>query len=210
MQKNTTSKNRNDRFKEMIQNPLAKRMIMIFMLLIAIVLIIIGVKKVISFESQTTKIGFEDIGEMVTQSAYCTQVSVTDSSRELFGAKIPFTQSKYIYSYDVIIKAGFNFEEIEWSTTGNTIKVKLPETKILSSEIDMDSFKVYHEEESIYNQVTLEENNEALKELQQKAEDDAIANGLLDNARGNAETIMTGFFGQVYDLDQYNIVYEDK
>ena len=71
-------------------------------------------------------------------------------------------------------------------------------------------YVVYHEEESIYNQVTLEENNTALKELKQEAEEEAVANGLLDNARSNAETILTGFFGQVYDLDQYKIVYKDK
>ncbi|WP_072524442.1 DUF4230 domain-containing protein [Clostridium sp. Marseille-P3244] len=210
MQENATKKKKNNRFREMVSNLFAKRIIMLLVLLIVIVLIIIGVRRVVSFDNQTTKIGFEDIGEIATQSAYCTQVSVTDSSRKLFGAKIPFTQSKYIYSYGVIIKAGFNFEEIEWSEKENTIEVKLPETKILSSEIDTDSFKVYHEEESIFNQVTLEENNTALKELKQEAEEEAVANGLLDNARSNAEAILTGFFGQVYDLDQYKIVYEDK
>ena len=39
---------------------------------------------------------------------------------------------------------------------------------------------------------------------------DAIANGLFENARSNAETILTGFFGNVYDLDKYEIVFLDK
>lgn len=56
----------------------------------------------------------------------------------------------------------------------------------------------------------MEENNEALKSMQQKAEEDAIANGLLENARSNAETILTSFFGNVYDLDEYEIVFKDK
>ena len=42
------------------------------------------------------------------------------------------------------------------------------------------------------------------------AQDDAIANGLFENARSNAETILTGFFGNVYDLDKYEIVFLDK
>ena len=63
-----------------------------------IVAVIIGVKKGVFSESQTTKIGFENIGELATQSSYCTQVNVTDSSKKLFGADIPFTNSKYIYS----------------------------------------------------------------------------------------------------------------
>ena len=93
---------------------------------------------------------------------------------------------------------------------GSTIEVRLPETKILSSEIDLDSFKVYLEDESIYREITLEENNEALKSMKQSAEDDAVANGLLENARSNAETILTGFFGNVYDMDEYEIVFKDK
>ena len=36
-----------------------------------------GMKALLSSESKTTKIGFENIGELATQSAYCTQVNVT-------------------------------------------------------------------------------------------------------------------------------------
>lgn len=180
------------------------------LILAAIVAVIIGIKKVVFSENQTTKIGFENIGELATQSSYCTQVNVTDSSKKLFGASIPFTNSKYIYSYGITIKAGYDFNEIDWNEKGNTIEVKLPEVKILSSEIDQDSFKVYHEDESVFNQVTLEENNEALTKLKEQAQTDAIESGLFENARDNAETILTSFFGNVYDLNEYEIVFKDK
>lgn len=50
-------------------------------LLIAIVAAIgVGVRVINVSESKTTKIGFEDIGEMATQSAYCTEVNVTEDS----------------------------------------------------------------------------------------------------------------------------------
>lgn len=136
-------------------------------------------------------------------------MNVTEASRELFGFSIPFTQSKYIYSYDIIIKAGYDFEKIEWEVNDHTIEVKMPEAKILSSEIDLDSFKVYHEDESAFRQVTLDENNEALKSMQEKAENDAVANGLLENAKSNAETILTGFFGGSYNLDEYTLTFKD-
>lgn len=180
------------------------------LILAAIVAVIIGIKKVAFSENQTTKIGFENIGELATQSSYCTQVNVTDSSKKLFGASIPFTNSKYIYGYGITIKAGYDFNEIDWNEKGNIIEVKLPEVKILSSEIDQDSFKVYHEDESVFNQVTLEENNEALTKLKEQAQTDAIESGLFENARDNAETILTSFFGNVYDLNEYEIVFKDK
>ena len=195
-------------------NYFRRLLVKIALIVIAIVLVvsagIIGYKRFISSESTTTKIGFENIGELATQSAYCTEINATDASREMFGVTIPFTQSKYTYSYNVVIKAGFDFGEIEWTVKDTTIEVKLPESKILSSEIDMDSFKLYQEAESIFNQITMTENNEAMKGLQHTAEENAIANGLLKNARTNAETILTSFFGNVYDLKEYKISFTDK
>ena len=160
--------------------------------------------------SKTAKIGFEDIGELATQSARTTEISTLEGSRDLFGVTIPFTQSKYIFSYDVEIKAGFDFTQIEWSLNDYTIEVKLPEAKILSSELDTDSFEVYLEDESIFREITLSETNEAIQELVKNAEEDAVANGILENAPANAETILTGFFASAYDLDEYEIVFTDK
>ena len=191
---------------------LVKKVKWVVLILAIILVVLIGIRTVISFDNKTTKIGFEDIGEFATQAAYCTELNVIDDSKKLFKVSIPFTQSKYIYSYDIVIKAGFDFSEIEWDANEkeNVIEVKLPEVKVLSSEIDLDSFEVYHEQESAFNKITMTENNESIKELKEKAEKNAIANGLLENARTNAETVLTGFFAKAYDLDKYEIVFKDK
>ena len=171
----------------------------------AVVLIMLGVGNPLASEQKTTRLGFEDMGELATQAAYCTEVNVTEASRELFGWTIPFTQSKYIYSYDVVVKAGFDFGDIQWNVADGVITVRLPETRILSSELDLDSFQVYHEAESIFRPITLEENNQALADLKQAAEENAVANGLLESARSNAEDILTGFFANAYDLNEYEL-----
>lgn len=189
---------------------LSLKAVKIILIIIVIALLILGIGKFYSTKSKTTKIGFEDIGELATQSARTTEISTIEGSRDLFGVEIPFTQSKYIFSYDVEIKAGFDFTQIEWSLNDHTIEVKLPEAKILSSELDLDSFEVYLEDESIFREITLDETNEAKQELMKTAEEDAVANGLLDNARANAETILTGFFAGAYDMDEYEIVFIDK
>ena len=46
---------------------------------------------------------------------------------------------------------------------------------------------------SIFSKITLEENNDAVKKMKLNAQENAIANGLLENARSNAETMLTGF-----------------
>ena len=78
---------------------------------------------------------------------------------------------------------------------------------MLSSEIDLDSFKLYHEEESIFRPFTLDEHNEALSSMVEKAEETAVENGLFDNARANAELILNGFFSGVYDPEEYRVIF---
>lgn len=184
---------------------LLPRVLGILVVILLAAAVSLGAKTVLSADGRTARLGFEDIGELATQSAYCTEVEVTEASRELFGVTIPFTQSKYIYSYDVVIKAGLDFTDVSWSQQDGTIRVTLPEIRVLSNEIDLDSLKVYHEDESLFRNITLEENNAALADLKARAEQDAIGNGLLEEARDNAQQILTAFFANQYDLTEYRL-----
>lgn len=184
---------------------LLPRVLGILLVILLAAAVSLGAKTVLSADGRTARLGFEDIGELATQSAYCTEVEVTEASRELFGVTIPFTQSKYIYSYDVVIKAGLDFTDVSWSQQDGTIRVTLPEIRVLSNEIDLDSLKVYHEDESLFRNITLEENNAALADLKARAEQDAIGNGLLEEARDNAQQILTAFFANQYDLTEYRL-----
>lgn len=184
--------------------------------LIAVIIIALGAGlyfgKSLSSESRITKLGFEDMGELATQAAYCTMVEDTEAARDLFGVEIPFTQSRLIYSYDVIVRAGLDFEQIEWSVDepNKVIEVKLPEIKVLNSELDTESFKLYLEDESIFRRISMEENNDSMIEMEENARRQAVGNGLLDEARANAEAILRSFFAGVYDLEKYEIVFMDK
>lgn len=184
---------------------LLPRVLGILVVILLAAAVALGAKTVLSADGRTARLGFEDIGELATQSAYCTEVEVTEASRQLFGVTIPFTQSKYIYSYDVVIKAGLDFTDVSWSQQDGTIRVTLPEIRVLSNEIDLDSLKVYHEDESLFRNITLEENNAALADLKARAEQDAIGNGLLEEARDNAQQILTAFFANQYDLTEYRL-----
>lgn len=187
------------------------KQILIVLAIVAVILIAwFGTKKNVFMDNKTTKLGFENIGELATQEAYCTEVNVTDESKKLFGMDIPFTQSKYIYSYDVSVKAGIDFDMIDWSIKDNIITIKVPKAKILSCELNMDSFKVYHEQESIFTKITLKDDNEAMNKLKDNAKKDAEANGLLENAEKNAKTIIKGFVEKAYDSDKYEIKFVEK
>ena len=193
-----------------IERYLKTKVMIVIGILMLTAIISIGLSSRPTQDNKTTKMGVEDIGEVVTQVAYCTEISLTEDVKKLLGLKIPFTQRKYICSYDFVIKAGVDFGEIEWKEKNNTIEVKLPEVKVISSELDMESFKIYHKDESVFNQIDLADNNEAIKIMKRNAEKTAVENGLLEEARSNAEMLVKEFISSAYDLKKYKVVFTDK
>ena len=166
-------------------------------------------------DEKITEIGFENIGELATQSVTTTTVRVETKDLKLFNVSIPLTQSKYIYTYNTTIKAGINFSDVKWQLgdtddTSHNIYVVIPEVKTLSADIDLDSFKVLHEENNIFSPITLTEHNDSLIQLRENALSDAINSGLYDRALDNAKTILTSFISQVYPSNEYNIIFSER
>lgn len=166
-------------------------------------------------DEKITEIGFENIGELATQSVTTTTVRVETKDLKLFNVSIPLTQSKYIYTYNTTIKAGINFSDVKWQLgdtddTSHNIYVDIPEVKTLSADIDLDSFKVLHEENNIFSPITLTEHNDPLIQLRENALSDAINSGLYDRALDNAKTILTSFISQVYPSNEYNIIFSER
>lgn len=166
-------------------------------------------------DEKITEIGFENIGELATQSVTTTTVRVETKDLKLFNVSIPLTQSKYIYTYNTTIKAGINFSDVKWQLgdtddTSHNIYVDIPEVKTLSADIDLDSFKVLHEENNIFSPITLTEHNDSLIQLRENALSDAINSSLYDRALDNAKTILTSFISQVYPSNEYSIIFSER
>lgn len=181
------------------------KMIIIGLVAIIVVLVAIYVTdlyKGAQTDYKTTKLRFENIGELATQVAYATEVGSIKDSRDIFGIQIPFTQSSYIYSYDFVIKVGFDFRKIDWKEEGTVVKVQMPTPKVFSNEIKLDSLKVYNEEESIFTNIAHETVNESSSDMQKDAEKSVVENGIFDMAKKNAETIIKSFLSNVYAFDQ--------
>lgn len=193
----------------LLRNTKKVNILLVIVIIILVSTIGIGFKSNLFTESKTTKIGFEDIGELATESCTTTEINVVDKSRKLYGVNIPFTQTKYIYSYDVNVKAGIDFSQVKWKRVNdNAICVTLPEIRVLGKGIIKDSFKVYHEKESIFTNVTLEENNKAQSKLEDTALKDAIDNGLYDRAKESAEKQLESFFKANEDYKDCNVYFE--
>ena len=164
-----------------------------------------------SYTSRTVEMRLSDIGELVTQAGYFTNVQTISGSRELFGIEMPFTQSRYIYSYDGIIRAGMDFSDVKLDVSELTHKiyVTLPEVRIISVDLDESSLKVYDQQDSIFTPLKVETMNESMITMKDQARISAVENGIRKNAEENARQLLKGFLAATYDLSVYEVVFRE-
>ena len=167
-------------------------------------------------EAAVARLRLQEIGELATQAAYFTGIDTIDDNRvvRLIGKEInvPFTNTKIIYSYDGVIKAGMDFSGIDFTVdeANKVIRVTLPEAHILSNEIDSNSLKVYDEKHSAFTLIRVERFGESIAALKAEAEKNAISKGLLTEARRNAETLLSGFLSAGFDMNEYSLQFADR
>ena len=197
-------------------NRVNKNLLVVALIVILICITIIAVMLIQTrknqVESRTVAFGLKDLGELVTQAGYFTNVQSNTSTRQLFGMDIPFTTSKYIYSYDGVVKAGLDFAklEVQVDDASRTVAVKMPAIEILDVNIDNDSLKIYDESQSIFTPLHISDVNEAQIELKKQVEQTAIDNGIFEEAEKNAKTIISGFLSGTMDLKNNTVTFEGE
>jgi len=163
-------------------------------------------------QSRIISLKMEDIGELVTQVAYFTEVMDDAKAREVFGLTVPFTQSVYIYSYDGVIKAGVDFTKLKYTVNSNkkVICFVEPEAYITDVDLDENSLVVYHEQKNIFTPLKLEDMQEARQKMEADAMEKAVANGLLIEATENAKALIEAFMRSNDELKDYEFEWVNK
>lgn len=154
--------------------------------------------------------GLLDMGELVTQEYWFNEVTTFESTKTYVG--IIHLNSKLIMGYEGCLKAGIDFTavRVKKDDAAKTITVTLPETKIISCELDYDSFKVYEEDVSRANPIKAEDYNGEVKELVARAQQRATERGILDKAAENAQLIIKSFIAGLVDLSEYKLVFANS
>lgn len=162
-------------------------------------------------ESRTVAFGLRDIGELVTQAGYFTNVQNPSKDQKIFGMSVPFTASQYIFSYDGVVKAGLDFSKIEVQIddANKLATVKLPKIEIFDISIDNESLKIYDESQSIFTPLHITDLNDAQKQLKEEVRQTAIDNGILEGAARNAKVLISGFLSGTLELKNYTIEFEE-
>ena len=172
-----------------------------YLFIIVLVLIIlgsffIGVKfsRNFAINQKTTKLGLENVGELVTQTCYTTVLEDSKVNLDFFSLfDIPLTESRQIFSYDFEVDAAVNFGDISIKKVDSKDKIitlEIPRAKVYKTTLKPDSFRVYLDSDSLFTRIDLENHNTAVLKMQDQAESDCTQNGLLESADFNAERLI--------------------
>ena len=163
------------------------------------------------FDSEAIMEEIREIGELATMEYRFTNVGTIDSVKKFSFVdwNVPFSRKTAVISMDGVVKVGIDVAEVDLvvDEASKTISIKLPEARILSTELFEDSMTPYIEEESLLSNITLEDNSSLREEIKTKAENNAVGSGLLIQARNQAGMLIRYLIEAVPGIkDTYTIV----
>ncbi|MGI6608233.1 MAG: DUF4230 domain-containing protein [Erysipelotrichaceae bacterium] len=126
------------------------------------------------------------IAELSTIEYHYTTLAKYENYKDFYGWKIPLTTTRFLITYDGIIKAGIDLSEVKISLSGKTIIIEIPKATVLSHEVKYDSMQIMDETYSIFNTVKITDYNSFMQNEAQSMVTKAINDGLLQKAQQNA------------------------
>jgi len=164
---------------------------------------------VVTISTEIIEDGLRDMGKLVTEEYYFTQVETYEKKEETF---VFVSTAKITYSYDGVVTAGVDCDKItvKKDEENKTIVVTIPKAAIQYVDIDLDSFKVYEEKQGLWSKIKLDDVNKSLTEFENAAISKAKEKGILANADTNAENVIDKLVDSLIDSDEYTIKYEHK
>lgn len=147
----------------------------------------------------------ESVKELTSLKYSYTNMGQFENSNKFYGYDIPFTQKKFIVSYDGVISCGVDLDKMDVKISGKNINIKLPKSKILSHEIYEDSLKIFDQKTSIFNPIQVEDYNEFAKKQKNSVEIKAIERGILTEADKKCKKAVKDIVNIDNNLEDYTI-----
>lgn len=158
---------------------------------------------------------YKDIEEIAFQEATIKEVGFIHKPVEVWGKEFdnPVTTSNYIFTYNAVIKAGYDLENIK-DDGGNeltqTITVTLPKATVYEPYVDEDSFTKYWDDEKITANVGLDDIHDKKLEMIEHAKKAAIKGGLYEKTAEHAKVVITDYIHSLKGYENYNVVFNEE
>ena len=163
---------------------------------------------IISVSTETIRDGLANMGVLITQEYYFTQVETYTKEKTFL--KFITSSSEFMYSYDGKVLAGVDFGEIKIASDEDKkiITVTMPASRIEAVAIDRDTFRIYSEKESLWNPLKLEDYNISLAEFEDAAKEKAVGGGILARSDEQAKNLVREFISSLPNMSGYTIEFK--
>lgn len=157
---------------------------------------------------------YEDIEEISFQEAAIKEIGQIHKNMNVLGKDVdtPLTSSDYIFSYNAVIKAGYDLKDIKddgGNEANQTITVTLPKPVIFDAYLDEKSYEQYWEGEKITANVKLSDFNEEKKDMLKEARQASIKGGLYKKTADHAKVVITDYIHSLKGYENYNVVFKE-
>lgn len=183
----------------------------IFIIFILLILLIFRGNGNPKITNETLGLQVKELKELTTIQYKYKDIATREDWNTLFNIKLPFTKSSFIVSYTGILKLGIDLSKtkVDVDESSKTIKVTLPEPKILSNDVDLSSLKVYDEKNSIFNPVKVKDYAEFTQSGKENAEADAKESGVFEQSKEVAKKVIIELLNTTKEIkENYKIVFE--
>ena len=162
-------------------------------------------KVLVTINVDTIEDGLENMGVLVTQEYYFTQVETYTKDKKVLG--VFDSSSGFTYSYDGKVTAGIDFGDITVTKDEKEKKltIEIPESKFQSVDIDPRTFQVYSEKDSLWNPLNIEDYNISLTEFEDTARQKAYDSGILERSDEQAKELIKNFISNFPNTSDYEI-----
>lgn len=147
----------------------------------------------------------ENVKELVSTNYYYKNMGSFQNQNKFYGWDIPFTEKKFIVSYEGLIKIGVDLNNAKVNVKDKEINITIPKSKIISHEIDENSLKVFDEKTSIFNPIKVEDYSSFSSDQKKKIEKDAVSKGIFKEADEKSKKAVKEIFSLDELLKEYSI-----
>ena len=177
--------------------------------------IITTISNTVSGENYMLTIGnveevLKPASDLISTKYYYTDADTYENYKELFGKRVPFTTDKVVFIYDGIISVGVDLSEVQYDINNDSkmIVITLPEIKILSNEIDADSFEFPYMSDSIFNSTRMDDYTKLIGKLKaEKAEELMNNQAFINEAVRNTQTVLKQFLTVSEATKRYTVIF---
>lgn len=164
-------------------------------------------EEVVSYDSTTVFTKISHIQELSTVKYNYTGVIGYKDAMKIFKMNIPLTEKYFLVKYNGYLKAGVDFDRIVVNVENEKVHVSIPRARIFDIVIDENSVTVYNESDNAFNPIKISDYNQALMKEKETMRNDAIKQGILNDANQHAELAIRSLL-QEMGFDDVDITME--